>query len=143
MMRSERVLSCLVVVAALGCGGDDSDMSGTGGGSATPKLTFTKDIHPILEMKCGTSGCHDMASFIPGHGAADVDVAYMEVTRAASGGMPVYQVILLRTASTDPGFVMPPNYASPSCNGGLGTPGCLTQEQYDLIKAWVDQGHPK
>ncbi|MEO8178557.1 MAG: hypothetical protein ABI895_06970 [Deltaproteobacteria bacterium] len=158
MMRLERgVLSCLWVMAALGCGGEDTDMGGVGGGtggtggtggmgggSAAPTVTFTQDIHPILQMSCATSNnCHGTAGFIPGHADPDVDVAYMEVTRAASGGTPVYEVILLRTASTDPGYVMPPNYNTPACMGGLGTPGCLTQEQYDLIKEWVEQGHPK
>lgn len=150
MMRSVRgVLSCLAVVAPLGCSGDDmgadGDTSGTGGAGAAPKVTFTKDIHPILQMKCGTSGCHNMPNpFIPGHGTADVDAAYMEVTRMGSGGMPVYEVILVRTASLDPMFVMPPYYNMPTpCSGGLGNPGCLTQQEFDLIQAWVDQGHLK
>jgi hypothetical protein len=136
MIRSERgVLACLVIAAALGCGDEDEPAQ---------KVTFTEDIHPILQMNCASgSGCHGEAGFLPGHADPDVDVAYMEVTRAASGGRPVYEVILVRTASTDPGFVMPPNYNSPPCNGGLGNSGCLTQEQYDLIKTWVDQGHLK
>jgi hypothetical protein len=140
-------------MAALGCGGEDTDMDGLGGtagmggmggGNAAPTVTFTQDIHPILKMNCATSSnCHGTAGFIPGHADPEVDVAYMEVTRIGSQGMPVYDWILVRTASTDPMFVMPPNYNTPACNGGLGTPGCLTQEQYDRIKAWVDQGHPK
>jgi len=151
---------CLVAVAAIGCSGDDIDtggmggmagMAGTsgmgqGGTSAAQTVTFTKDIHPILVMNCGKSGCHDMSgSFIPGHGAADVDVAYMEATQIGSNNAPIYERILVRTGSTDPMFVMPPYYETvPSpCMGGLGTPGCLTQAQYDLIKAWVDDGHPK
>jgi hypothetical protein len=140
MMRSERgVLSCLVVVAALGCSGDDSDMGG-----AAPKVTFTKDIHPIFQMKCGTSGCHDMPNmFMPGHGAADVNVAYMEATGTGSLGIPIYTRILSRISSDTPGNIMPPTYANPPCEGALGKPGCVTQEEFDLIQEWVDQGRLK
>jgi len=138
----------LIAVAAVGCSsGDDIEMDGMGQGgtSAVPTVTFTKDIHPIFVMNCGKSGCHDTAGgFLPGHGDPNVDDAYQEVLRTGSLNVPIYEAILTRTASTDPMFVMPPNYATPvPCNGGLGTPGCLTQEQYDLIKSWVDQGHPK
>ena len=126
-----------VMVSALACGGDDS-------GSDDAKVTFTSDIHPILQKKCGTAGCHDMPnSFLPGHGAADVNAAYTEATRIWSGGEPVYDLILLRVASNNPSEVMPPSFASPPCQGGLGNSGCLTQAEYDLIKEWVDDGHPK
>lgn len=140
MNRSvRRMLSCCMVASALACGSDDS-------GSEDAQVTFTKDIHPILQMKCGTAGCHDMPSFLPGHGAADVNVAYTEATRIWSGGEPVYELILERVASTNPQEVMPPYFATPcgaSGPSGLGQPGCLTQAQYDLIKKWVDEGRPK
>src|SRR6185436_19697220 len=84
------VLGCLAVVASLACSGEDIEAGGTGSGgsggsSAAPSVTFTKDIHPILQAKCGTSGCHDMPNlFMPGHGAADVNVAYTEATSMGS-----------------------------------------------------------
>jgi hypothetical protein len=146
MMRSVRgVLSCLAVVAPLACGGEDMDAGGMGGGGAAAKVTFTNDIHPILQMKCGTSGCHDMPNtFMPGHGSADVNVAYMEATGTGSLGIPIYTRILARISSTDPGSIMPPTYGPPpACEGALGKPGCVTQEEFDLIQEWVDQGHLK
>jgi hypothetical protein len=150
MMRLERgVLSCLLAAWALACGEGDIDvnppgMQGQGGTSSVPTVTFTADIHPILRAKCGTSGCHDTANlFMPGHGAADVNVAYEQATGTGSLGTPIYERILLRTSSTDPGFVMPPVYAVPPCEVGLGRPGCLTQDEFDLIQEWVDQGHKK
>ena len=145
MSRSVRGMwCCLFAVAALGCSGNDNmGDTGQGGTSGAPTVTFTKDIHPIFEMKCGKSGCHDMPNFfMPGHGAADVDVAYDSATAIGSNGQPIYDRILLRIASPDPGFIMPPTYDG-VCMGALGAPGCITQEQYDLIKEWVDQGHPK
>jgi hypothetical protein len=124
-----------MMAGALACGSDDS-------GSDGDKVTFTQDIHPILQMKCGKSGCHDTPdSFLPGHGAADVNAAYTEATRVWSGGSPVYDLILLRVASANPNEIMPPTYGG--CAGSLGAPGCITQAEYDLIKKWVDEGHPK
>jgi hypothetical protein len=149
MIRSvRRMACCLVTVGAFGCSGEDIDvggMPGQGGGiSAAPTVTFTKDIHPILQMKCGTSDCHDMPnSFKPGHGAADVNVAYMAATGTGSLGIPIYTRILARISSDTPGNIMPPAYADPPCEGALGAPGCVTQDEFDLIQEWVDQGRKK
>jgi len=131
-----------MMLSALACGSDDS-------GSEDAKLvTFTSDIHPILQKNCGTAGCQHMPnSFPPGHGAADVNAAYTEATRVWSGGEPVYELILVRVASVNSQEVMPPSFATPcgasGNSAGLGQPGCLTQAEYDLIKKWVDEGHPK
>ena len=143
MVRTLRwMLSCGMLASSLACGSDDS-------GSAGDEVTFSRDIHPIFEAKCAGSFCHGVAdSFRPGHGVADVDVAYTEATRVGSGGVPVYELILLRVASVNSQEVMPPSFATPPCGApgnaaGLGQPGCLTQAEYDLIKEWVDEGHPK
>ena len=140
MTRSEwGVLGCLVASCALGCGGGDGDAE-----DAPPPITFTKDIHPILVAKCGTSGCHDMANlFMPGHGSRDVNVAYEQATGVGSLGMPIYDRIIARVSSADPGSVMPPPYAVPPCEGAIGKPGCVTQDELDLIKEWVADGHLK
>ena len=124
----------------MGCsddGGDGEPSNGTGGGGGG-QVTFTNDIHPILVRKCGTAGCHDMPDFLPGHGAADVNVAYEAVTGLSYAGGPVYERILIRISAEEPGFLMPP--ADAGCTGGLGTPGCVTQAEFDLIQAWVNQG---
>ena len=136
MNRSvRRMWSCCVVASALACGSDDS---------GDDQVTFTKDIHPIFQMKCGSSECHATPnSFLPGHGAADVNAAYTEATKIWGGGQPVYEIILRKIASTNPADLMPPDYAVPPCQGGLGKPGCVTQAEYDLIKKWVDEGRPK
>jgi hypothetical protein len=139
----------------LACSSDDSDdggVSGNGGGGSggsggsgmpmPPAVSFTEDIHPILQAKCGASTCHDgeQAPILPGHGAADVQEAY-EATQATSfTGEPVYERILERV--TDETAMMPPDFASPPCMGEIGTPGCLTQAEVDLIEAWIEAGAP-
>ena len=96
-------------------------------------MSFARDVHPILVEKCGM--CHEgVAPALPDHGAADVDVSF-EATQAMSNDEPVYMRILARSSGDDPAGFMPP-----SCAGPLGAAGCLTQEEYDIIELWVEQG---
>jgi hypothetical protein len=161
------VAALIVATFVLACSSDDSDDGGGGatggsagsggasggsggvtggsggGGPMPPAVTFTADIHPILLAKCGASGCHDGANapFLPGHGAADVMEAY-EATQEESTSFDgfVYERILIRI--TDEEAMMPPNFANPPCQGEIGTPGCLTQAEVDLIEAWIEAGTP-
>jgi hypothetical protein len=118
---------------------------GGSGGAPPSDVTFTEDIHPILLAKCGASGCHDGANepILPGHGAADVEEAYEATQSLYQGGQPVYERILARITSTEPGLMMPPDFANPPCRGTIGTPGCITQAELDLIEAWIDAGTPR
>jgi hypothetical protein len=143
MSRTVRGLVGLAVACLLGCGdeGDDESSNGQGGGSGAPQVTFTDDVHPILVAKCGDSSCHGSAdSFLPGHGVTDAAVAYQEVLDSSPAGGPVYERILVRI-NAEPNSIMPPTYAG--CGGAIGEPGCLTQAEYDIIEAWVEQGHPR
>lgn len=134
------LVGMLSLASALGCGdegGDDETSNGTGGGA---QVTFTRDVHPILVAKCGNSSCHGTADFgLPGHGSADVDEAYEAVTGLSYAGGPVYERILVRVAN--PAAIMPP--ASAGCTGGIGQPNCITQAEFDILEAWVEQGHPR
>jgi hypothetical protein len=104
------------------------------GGAGEELVSFDRDVHPILVAKCGM--CHEGAApALPDHGAADVEVSFA-ATQGMSADEPVYLRILAR-ASGDGGF-MPPEYAG--CEGPLGSAGCLTVEEYDLIELWVEQG---
>lgn len=107
-----------------------------------PALTFTADIHPILLAKCGASDCHDgdQEPFLPGHGAADVMDAYAATQAMSVLGGPVYERIQERI--NDESAMMPPTFASPPCQGEIGTPGCLSQAEVDLIEAWIEAGTP-
>jgi hypothetical protein len=138
-----------LAVAALlfGCSDDSADdgaSAGTGGAPTGAVVTFTDDIHPILQAKCGNSMCHDgsRAPVQPGHGAADVQVAYDATQAIGQMGQPVYERILLRITSDDPSFIMPPSYAVPPCEGAVGAAGCINEAELALIQAWIDAGTP-
>jgi hypothetical protein len=99
-------------------------------------VSFDRDVHPILVAKCGM--CHEGAApALPDHGASDVDVSFA-ATQGMSDGAPVYERILARASGEDPGGFMPPGYAG--CEGPLGTAGCLSVEEFEIIEQWVEQG---
>jgi hypothetical protein len=124
--------------------GGSSGMGGSGGSGGAPMVTFTADIHPILLAKCGASDCHSgsRAPFQPGHGAADVQDAYEATQDLGVDDEPVYERILFRITATAPGLMMPPSYATPPCDGTIGSPGCISEEELALIEAWIDAGTP-
>ena len=148
MSRFGSPLAALIAATLVfGCSSDDSGDDGGGGtggsgGQLPPEITFTADIHPILQQKCGASDCHDgeQAPILPGHGAADVAEAYAATQATSFTGDPVYERILARI--TDETSMMPPNFASPPCQGEIGSPGCVTQAELDLIEAWIEAGTP-
>jgi hypothetical protein len=119
-------------------------MAGSGGAPPS-EVTFTDDIHPILLAKCGGSQCHDgsNAPILPGHADPDVEDAY-EATQALSSldNRPVYERILERISTTEPGYMMPPRTANPPCQGMIGTPGCISQAELDQIEEWIEAGTP-
>ena len=132
-----RACCCLLVMLSA-C----SD-AGDGAGSAEP-VSFARDVHPILLARCSGSSCHGvpMGGFRPGHAAADAAAAYEATQQQGLNGQPVYERILARTSSTDPNQIMPPPFATPPCNGVIGSPGCLTRDELQLIEDWVAQGAP-
>jgi len=98
------------------------------------RVSFESDVHPILVAKCGM--CHEgVAPALPDHGAADLDVSYA-ATQGTSNDEPVYLRILARVSGDDPSGLMPPGCAGPPGSAG----GCLTQEEYDIIELWIEQG---
>jgi hypothetical protein len=96
---------------------------GMGGSGGSDVPSFAADIHPIMMAKCAP--CHDETQMraMRTHAQADVDAAYASATN-----MP--QAI----ADAVSGGVMPP---ATSQNGAL------TQEEIDMIVAWVDGGTPE
>ena len=112
------------------------------GGTSNPGVSdedlvsFDDDIHPILVAKCNP--CHATPTvFTPGHAAADPNAAFA-ATQGMSLDQPVYERILARTSGEDPGGFMPPSDVG--CMGPLGSEGCLTVAEFDLIQLWVEQG---
>ncbi|HWO12931.1 MAG TPA: hypothetical protein VNN80_25705 [Polyangiaceae bacterium] len=118
-----------------------------GAGADEPEpdpVSFAADVHPILLQKCAGSSCHSvsMGPFRPGHAAADVNEAYAATQQTGLMQQPVYRRMLARASSADPTLVMPPSWATPPCDGAVGTPGCLSEDELALIDAWVAQGAP-
>jgi hypothetical protein len=114
---------------------------GTGNDPAPPApggdlVSFDQDVHPILIERCGS--CHEVGTpATPGHAAPDPDEAFA-ATQGMSMNEPVYERILARASGDDPGGFMPPSYAG--CEGPLGSPGCVSLEEFALIELWVEQG---
>jgi hypothetical protein len=132
------LVSGLVLAGALGCGDDGGSGSSDGSGEGGARVTFTRDVHPILVAKCGDSTCHGTSDFgLPGHGAADVDDAYEAVTGLSYAGGPVYERILVRV-SADAASEMPPG-----CRSESGQPNCISAAELEILETWVEQGHPR
>jgi len=115
----------------------DPDMEAGGdepsGGDAEP-ISFDGDVHPILVARCGM--CHEgVAPALPDHGAADLDVAFA-ATQGESNDEPVYERILARCSGDDPNGMMPPGCSGPPGSAG----GCITQDEFDILERWVEQG---
>lgn len=102
-------------------------------GDAEP-ISFEGDVHPILVARCGM--CHEgVAPALPDHGAADLDVAFA-ATQGMSNDEPVYERILARCSGDDPNGMMPPGCAGPPGSSG----GCITEDEFDILERWVEQG---
>lgn len=141
--RARWAIRLLLVLLVAACS-DDTEGDGAGGTSVDRPLSFAADIHPILLAKCSGSSCHgvSMGPFRPGHANADVNEAYAQTQQIGLMQQPVYERILARTSSADPAQIMPPPYATPPCGGALGAAGCLGEDEFALIAAWVEQGAP-
>jgi hypothetical protein len=103
--------------------GDAGDAGGPFGA-----VGFAADIHPILAMRCGP--CH-VTDFSGGHNVASADL--MEAYGYASE---LKGIILERVN----GGGMPPSEAG--CDGPLGSPGCVTQAEFELMERWAAQCFP-
>lgn len=87
----------------------------------TMTVTYAKDIKPILDSKCATSGCHDAAS-APASGGYDLS-AYAGAQPIALNGKMVGSI------NWKAGFsAMPKNLPK------------LSQCEIDKISRWVNQG---
>ncbi len=107
--------SAFVVLA--GCSGAE-----TGDTSNSP--TYVRDIQPLVEAKC--SGCHSEG------GIAPFALETYEQVNAMSGA--VAAAVTTRT--------MPPWLATQGCADYKGDRS-LTDEQIDLVNAWVNAGAPQ
>jgi hypothetical protein len=116
-MKKNVYTSVVVVVGivAIAC------LATVNGSSNAPKVTFTKDVAPILYAKCVT--CHRAGEMAP-----MALVNYKEVR-------PWARSIREKVVSRD----MPPWYADPN-HGQWANDASLSPAQIETIRAWVDGG---
>jgi hypothetical protein len=108
--------------AGAGASDGESGAAGAGGSDGEAVVSYTADVQPILGDNC--SPCHSGLGFGQ-HNAASV---YGDAVRVAdaildeieSGGMP------------------------PACGGGdPGDPGCVSEEDLEVLEQWVDDDTPQ
>lgn len=92
---------------------------------AEEPLSFAKDIQPIFAMNCApchttqhTAG-HNVGGALPGAYADALALGRLLLDRIDGGSMP------------------------PSCDGGPGSPGCLSVVEVDLVRSWLEQRSPR
>ncbi|MEI6140030.1 MAG: hypothetical protein WCP85_12245 [Mariniphaga sp.] len=86
------------------------------------KVCFQRDVLPIFQNSCGTTGCHN------GKGEGGVTLTdYASIIKTIDAGNPYKSKAYL--AITGKGFaqMMPPS-------------GALTQKERILIRVWIEQG---
>ncbi len=83
--------------------------------------TYVNEIKPIIDVNCSYPGCH-----AAGYEAGDF-TNYASMKSRLDGGQFETRVIIIKD--------MPPPYAS--------GPKELTQEEFDLLQCWLQNGYPE
>lgn len=122
-MRSIKKIIFIPVVSIMvatftGCYYDNAELLYGGKGiinCTTVSATFNATVHPIIQSKCATSGCHNAAS--------------------ASGGsvLETYDQIKAQTARINQRCVL---------DKTMPTSGPLPSAEIAAIKCWIDSGAP-
>ncbi|OEJ99603.1 hypothetical protein [Roseivirga misakiensis] len=100
-------------VTATGTSGCSNTLQVTVGENSALQVSFASDVLPILEMRCATAGCHVAGGNAP----------------FAINGFSDAQPRAARFKARVAGRTMPPASAT-----------ALTNQQIDIIVAWVDNG---
>ncbi|MCX6333635.1 MAG: hypothetical protein NT092_04935, partial [Bacteroidia bacterium] len=94
-------------------------------GSVNPLACFSRDILPVLNSKCATSGCHDQISHREGYVFSSYSSTMTSVTPGNPAKSKLYEVIRVSSGEEK----MPP----------AGKPQ-LTIAEIDSIAAWISYG---
>lgn len=94
----------------------------------TGKITFTKDVLPILQERCQT--CHQPAG--ANYGGMVAPMSFITYGQTRPWAKAIAKVVVARE--------MPPWDASPEFNGVFENERTLTDKEIDTIKRWVDGG---
>ncbi|MDQ1474080.1 MAG: hypothetical protein QOJ99_5560 [Bryobacterales bacterium] len=90
-----------------------------------PKVTFNKDVLPILQQKC--QECHRPGEVAP--------MSFMTYGETRPWAKAIRESILSRK--------MPPWFADPEFNGHFTNERRLTPEQINVLTSWIDNGAPE
>jgi uncharacterized membrane protein len=115
--------SLLIFFALLGLGIVQIQCRHDGIDTTLAKVCYQKDIEPIFQNSCGTTGCHDSQRGRGGFSFTDYTSIMKAITPYNANKSKAYQAI------TGKAFVqlMPPS-------------GALTENERILIRVWIDQG---
>ena len=112
--------------------GDAGD-AGDAAPIAAPLVSYETQLYPVFRARCVP--CHETER-AGGHniGSPDLDESYRDARtlgsslpdRVNEGGMP-------------PPYAPAPN----NCNGPLGSSGCVSVEEFNLIQRWIGQCYPR
>jgi len=103
--------------------------SGTGF-AADPKVSFNRDVGPILSDKCFQCHGHDPATRKADLRLDTADGAFLGKTPAAVPGNPDDSPLIKRIFSSDETEMMPPKDSNKT----------LTLQQKEILKRWIEQG---
>ncbi len=95
------------------------------------RITFTKDVLPILQESCQV--CHQPAG--ANYGGMIAPMSFMTYAQTR----PWAKAIVKATVTRE----MPPWDAAPEFNGVFENERTLTDEEIDILKRWVDGGAPR
>ena len=124
-------LSALLLLTQFSCTSDKLPEPSPNENCDNYDATYDGDVKAIIDATCALAGCH-----VNGGGGPGVFSSYAEMQ--ASGelsdqGFREYVVVL----RDDPQNGMPPDWDT---NPG---PKDLTDEQFEIIKCWIDAGYPE
>ncbi|UCF18819.1 MAG: hypothetical protein JSU87_12900 [Gemmatimonadota bacterium] len=132
----------LILLAALGCAGDGTGLDGPPNGNQ--EVSFATDVQPIFTASCAFSGCHGGSSPQLGMNLS-AGQAYANIVNVASVEVP--GLMRIRPDLPDSSYLVHKIQGTQASVGGSGgqmplSNCCLSTEQIDLIRAWVEDGAP-
>src|SRR5947209_17805047 len=92
---------------------------------APPKVTFNKDVLPIMQQKC--QECHRPGEVAP--------MSFMTYAGTRPWAKAIKESVISRK--------MPPWFADPEFNGHFTNERRLTPEQVNTLTSWVESGAPE
>ncbi|MGD2134623.1 MAG: hypothetical protein PVF27_00610 [Gemmatimonadales bacterium] len=130
----------VAVISALACAGDGTGPDNGGSGNGAP--TLSGDVQPILTANCALSGCHAGSSPAQGMNLAEGQTHQNTVDVPSSEAAGVDRI---EPGQPDESYLVHKIQGTQTSVGGSGSRmplggNPLTQEQIDLIRAWIADG---